>query len=242
MDINEWTTEELQLRKKFLEFYEEDRQQPMRPLDTSFMGTADQKTRKKPKWRSYAARAAAIALLLAATSVITGIFVSEDYASAVKRSISQKVFEWQNDVAIVPEGEVAEESDTVWDISDMEVVSKAKGLVPQLRIPSYVPSGYEFENLRLSQYGNGTFLGEYEYKNGDVELLIICQPILKEGSLYLEENTGILELEDRTIYFFEDPLTESRGANVVLEEEIITISGDMNELSKEILIEIAKGV
>lgn len=214
----------------------------MRPLDTSFMGTADQKTRKKPKWRSYAAKAAAIVLLVIATSVITGIFVSEDYASAVKRSISQKMFEWQNDVAIVPEDEVAQESDTAWDISDMKVVSKAKGLVPQLRIPSYVPSGYEFEKLRLFQHENGNYTGEYEYKKGDAELVIIYLSISDEGSLYLMDNVGTLELKDRTIYFFEDPINEIRGANVLLKEDVVTINSDMNELSKEILTEIAKGV
>lgn len=242
MDTTEWTPEELRLREKFVEFYEEDYQRPTRPLDTSFMGETGREPVKKLKWRSYAARAAAIVLLVAATSITTAIFVSEDYASAVKRSIGQKIFELRNDVVIAPEGEAVDENETVWEIDDMKVVSKAKGLVPQLRIPSYVPPGYEFEKLRLSQQGDGDFQGEYRYKKGDAELIIDCVAILEKASLYLMDNAGSLELEDRTVYFWEDPITETRGANVVLEDVVMGIGGDMDELDKETLIKIAKGV
>jgi hypothetical protein len=242
MDTIEWTPEELRLREKFVEFYEEDYQRPTRPLDTSFMGEADNRPAKKMKWRSYAARAAAIALLVAATSITTAIFVSEDYASAVKRSIGQKIFELRNDVVIAPEGEAADENETVWEIDDMKVVSKAKSLAPQLRIPSYVPPGYEFEKLRLSQYGDGTYTGEYQYKKGDAELVIIYHSILEEGSLYMMNNDGSLELEDRTVYFWEDSITETRGANMTLDGIDVTVGGDMDELDKETLIKIAKGV
>ncbi len=242
MDTTEWTPEELRLREKFIEFYEEDDRRPTRPLDTSFMGETGREPVKKMKWRSYAARAAAIVLLVAATSIITTIFVSEDYASAVKRSIGQKIFELRNDVVIAPEGEAVDENETVWEIDDMKVVSKAKSLVPQLRIPSYVPPGYEFEKLRLSQYGDGTYTGEYQYKKGDAELVIIYHSIVEEGSLYISNNAGTLELEDRTVYFQEDPITEVRGASMTLDGVDVDISGGMDELDKETLIKIAKGV
>ena len=55
-------------------------------------------------------------------------------------------------------------------------------------------------------------------------------------------NDGSLELEDRTVYFWEDSITETRGANMTLDGIDVTVGGDMDELDKETLIKIAKGV
>ena len=238
MDKNEWSYEEKELHKKFMKMYEDDETKPSRPLDTSFMDNKE----KRPARRTWIMRTAAIVMLVVITSVTTAIFVSEDYASAVKDSLSRKLFEWKYGVSVSPDGEQLEENETAWKIDDMETVSKAKKIVPDLRIPAFVPEGYSFKTLRLSQYEGGAFMGEYEYKNGDALLFISYQSLSDSESASGLSSEDALTLKDRTISFWEDPIAETRGATVFLDGVAAQIQGNTADLTKEMLTKIAKGL
>lgn len=237
MSKTDWTPGEFKIKEALDKVYENDTRMPSRPLDLSFMD--EPPLPKKPsKKHTYLVRIAAVAAIIIVTAVTTGIFVSNDYASAIQKNFQRKVFEMKHGVVVSTDEEFAEEGETVWEITDFDTAVKAKELIPELPIPGYIPEGYEFEKLVLHLYDNGEFLANYLYSNQNITLTITSQPVPNEYDSHMYANGKSLILSDRELIIWNDSLLSAQGVTIITSKTIIYVSISKLTVTNETLIKI----
>lgn len=221
--------------------YEEDQSMPSHPLDTDFM-TSYTKPNRKSFFTPFM-KVAAILMLIVTTSVTTAIFVSNGYVSAVKDSIDKKVFQWKYGIHVsTDQDEFIEEEETLWEITDKKTFSKLKELIPEFKIPSYIPKGYTFQELRLHQFTDGTFSGEYEYEQNNQLINILCFSVDGEDTAVSAINGDTIKLKDRIITYWDDPVAKTSGASVIFDQTLCQITIEEGLLDRNTIIEIAKSL
>ena len=239
MNNNDWTPEELELKEALNKAYENSTYEPSKPLDLSFMDEPQKK--KSSKTRRRLAYIAAIIAVAFVSSFVTLVVSSNDYVSAAKESIQRKVFEMNNGVVVATDEEFAEEGETVWEITDFETVKKAKKLVPELPIPGYVPEGYEFEVLVLQLY-NDKYVANYNFINQNEHLIISCQTYNGDFDFSLFHTIETMNYDDRTITTWEDHLSSTLGAHILIHDSIVILTATDNSLSNDQILLIATDI
>lgn len=241
MNKKDWTPEELQLKAALDKLYETDTRVPSKLLDLSFMEKTTETSSKNNNHKVFLRIAAVIAIVLV-SSFTTAIFISNDYASAMKTAIKQKIFTINSGVTVISDDEFVEEGEVVWEINDYETAIKAKKIVPELPLPGYLPDGYEFESLTLSQQPDNKFYSYYSYGSQNDTLSFIAQTLSGEDNAYAYTPTKTISLPDRNVIIWEDPLINMVGATVILNNSTIQITSSISDFPVNALIEICESL
>lgn len=250
MDKRDWAPEELKLKEAIDKLYETDKRTPSKPLDLSFMDEpmkTELPEKAPPKEKIYKkhpalTRVAAIVAIILASSFTTAVCISNDYVSAVRDSIEKKVFEMKHGVVVANEDEYVEEGETVWEIEDIELVEKAKKIVPELSIPSYLPDGYSFSKLKLFLYNDGTYSARYLYEADSTEISIRSQPLQDESILYSGNTENTVQTDRYMASLWNDPMANCQGATIFFEDVLYDISTNNVSISKDEMIRIINGL
>lgn len=125
-----------------------------------------------------------------------------------------------------------------------EEIQAIKKKFPELYEPTYLPNGFELNELRIEFYTSGDCRGKYIYES-DSEILTISLSYNADSdgkflSMNVDENIEFAEkLTDRNIYVYKDINQKTYVADVFFENCMI----DINRLNdKQEIIKIAYGL
>lgn len=164
---------------------------------------ADRKKRNR-KRASIVGIAAALILVcgVAAYAAWPKIAVPVDADKNNEQSVEE-----ENGVVVINENGAEGESAVTRTEKNWDKVADVRKDFPELVIPSYVPEGYEFVELKIEQYENMGYRAIYEFQKKDYTLRI-------EDSTYQEqgENAPILTGKERTV-------DTKKGKGYILDEK-----------------------
>jgi len=236
MKDNEWTAEELRFNQQLKEIYDGD---PLKIplLDTSF--TQESIPEKKHRKRiSRFAKIAAVIMLMAASSLVTAICISGGYVEAFKDHVEKKMFVWKSGVMVTTEEAPETDIVEVWEVSDSMLLPELVELFPTMKLPGYIPDGYEFEKAAIDVCIDQDYTATFHYSNGNDWLKIIQMPIGEDTLAGIASDGTVIELEDRIITTFSDFGTDIHGSAALFDDASIQISTE--KLSTDEVLKVAK--
>lgn len=228
-----------QSSKEFAQFFQEAEEKYLtreyglpKPLDKSFM-MEDRRPARKKGWKRAVAVIAGIILFLSGYSY--GFIKSNSDQAFADKGLIQRVYESIMGVDTDEQDNNAVDSTSNLQITDQRDLDEAKDLIPDLYVPGYLPSGYDFVRLTIKKNSNGVG-GKYEYWNGKQNLYITLTVTEDNESSYVSNDFGdLIELKDRLIYVYDD----NDSITVLMDTCMLLIRGEMPQ--KE-MIKIAKGL
>ena len=190
----------------------------------------EQRAGQRRMLRRLTAAAALLMLVVAAT-----VFAFENFTTDVDADKNAKEEIVTEDGVVIEDGGWGSDSEQSWEITDWDEVATMKAMIPQLVVPEYIPEGYSFSRLVISEMGSIIDI-EYLYNSIEAKEIVIVQHIQEEnlevvdiydikksmesskGEIYFiknkEINTAIVQLNDGCIIEI---------FSVLIDEEIIRI-------------------
>lgn len=134
-----------------------------------------------------------------------------------------------------------DEDETI-QISSMDDIDKAIAFLPRFCVPEYIPEGYSLRTLEINKMEilNSYFARYHFSKNEEDYFLIHIRSTPEQGlqAVYDAEGKWI-ELKDRNILKWLNPVENTYGVNVVDVARILYITGS---ISHEEMMRIAEGL
>lgn len=131
------------------------------------------------------------------------------------------------------------DSKEIYDESNIFIIKKS---LPEMMLVGSVPERYEFESLKLEEYGTGHFSYTYKYKNpsDDSDVLRIegCKRLKNEQLILFGSNIRINSVNFE-LYCKDDVDTGGVTGTYLLSNQMLVISG---KLLQEEVIDIAKSM
>jgi len=235
MDENNWTAKEMEFSRQLKKIHDEDVAEiPL--LDTSFM--KDDSAKKKFRKRlSRLGTIAAVIMLMAASSIITAICISDGYVEAFKNEMTKKMFAWKTGIRVTND-DSDEELSQSWEFSNPALLTELIEIFPQIKIPEYIPEGYELETAIVEHSADNDYIATFQYSNGTDFLKIMQMPIWEDTTTSVNSHGEMIELSDRVITVWKDFGTDIHAGAVIFEDANVSIS--TKELSEEEILKIAK--
>ena len=225
-----------------LSFLEEQPYEPTEENDAareeSFISP---KEKKKHRFSRFAKVAAVLIIFLLCTNIIMlGRDSSESYGD---KGILHRLYQGVTGLFTDSEEET-EESDVeefmTFDHLGEKELKKAKEFLPGLYVPTYIPEGYELEQLKIKKFYSGDYQCNYEYKNEKETIKLLLYYFADKDFAYQWSGEGeLITLQDRKILVSEDSVNNDVVVSVYTEICNIDISGYNN---KNELISVAKGM
>lgn len=197
------------------------------------------KEEKKHRFSRFAKVAAVLIIFLLCTNIIMlGRDSSESYGD---KGILHRLYQGVTGLFTDSEEET-EESDVeefmTFDHLGEKELKKAKEFLPGLYVPTYIPEGYELEQLKIKKFYSGDYQCNYEYKNEKETIKLLLYYFADKDFAYQWSGEGeLITLQDRKILVSEDSVSGEPWVSVYTETCNIDISG-ISE--KDQLIEIGK--
>nr|WP_245156586.1 DUF4367 domain-containing protein [Clostridium aminobutyricum] len=106
-------------------------------------------------------------------------------------------------------------------------IDKAKEFYPALYIPSYIPKGYELQQLRIDKLADEEYFVNYIYSDNNKHIIsIIINSSTTPGTLEIATETKLVKLDDTDLYVWYDPTSEAlRGVCLLDNNTLLSISG-----------------
>ncbi len=223
-----------------LSFLEEQPYEPTEENDAareeSFISPKEE---KKHRFSRFAKVAAVLIIFLLCTNIIMlGRDSTKSYGDkGILHRLYQGVTGLFTDSEEETEESDVEETVTVLDEKDID---SAKEFLPGLYVPTYIPDGYEFEQLKIEKYYSGDYLCDYAYNSEDrIIKILLYYSMDSERSHQWQEDGQLIELQDRKIFVSEDSVSNASWVSVYTEMCTMDISGGVK---RDDLITIAKGM
>lgn len=197
------------------------------------------KEEKKRRFSRFAKVAAVLIIFLLCTNIIMlGRDSTESYGD---KGILHRLYQGVTGLFTDSEEET-EESDMeefmTFDRLGEKELRKAKEFLPGLYVPTYIPEGYELEQLKIEKYYSGDYLCDYAYNSEDrIIKILLYYSMDSERSNQWPEDGELIEMSDRKIFVTEDSVSGEPWVSVYTETCNIDISGIFE---KDQLIEIGK--
>lgn len=236
MSGNNWSAKEMEFSQQLKKIYDEDISEVPFP-DTSFMKDNSVKKKSFPKLLHFGTIAAVI-MLMAASSIVTAICISDGYVEAFKNEIAKKMFTWKSGITVTDDSTSVDEQSEIWEFSDSALIPELLEIFPEIKIPRYIPSGYEFETAIVEPLEDNDYIATFEYSNGADLLKIMQMPISEDTTAGISSHGEVIELSDRIVTVWKDFGTDIHAGAVIFEDASVLISA--SELSEEELLKIAK--
>lgn len=223
-----------------LSFLEEQPYEPTEENDAareeSFISPKEE---KKHRFSRFVKVAAVLIIFLLCTNIIMlGRDSSESYGDkGILHRLYQGVTGLFTDSEEETEESDVEETVTVLDEKDID---NAKEFLPGLYVPTYIPDGYELEQLKIKKFYSGDYQCNYEYKNEKETIKLLLYYFADKDFAYQWSGEGeLITLQDRKILVSEDSVNNDVVVSVYTEICNIEIVGYNNKVE---LISIAKGM
>ena len=233
MKDDHWTVEEKLLNEHFQKMYEEDSCE-IPELDKSFMLS---NSHRKALRHRRVFQVAAVLMIIILSSAVTAIFITNGYVEAFKSNINKRIFTWNSGVVVTEENNSSEMRET-WEITDFGLMPKLQRIIPELRIPEYIPKGYKFDCVVVEQLTNGHYTVTYNYKDKDDELIIVQIPLYEDTNVGGAGKGEIITLSDRDISIWEDFISDLHGCTVFFDDSVVQVS--ITSVNDNELLEITK--
>ena len=223
-----------------LSFLDEQPYEPTEENDAareeSFISPKEEKKRRFSRFVKVAA--VLIIFLLCTNIIMLGRDSTESYGDkGILHRLYQGVTGLFTDSEEETEESDVEETVTVLDEKDID---SAKEFLPGLYVPTYIPDGYELEQLKIKKFYSGDYQCNYEYKNEKETIKLLLYYFADKDFAYQWSGEGeLITLQDRKILVSEDSVNNDVVVSVYTEICNIEIVGYNNKVE---LISIAKGM
>lgn len=236
MDENNLNAKEMEFNQRLKTIY--DKETIAAPaLDISFMN--DESSRKKSRKKlSRLVKIAAVVMLMAVSSIATAVCISNGYVEAFKDGIEKKIFSWKTGITVTDDSTFIDEQSQIWEFSDPALIPELLEIFPQIKIPEYIPEGYELDNAIVEHSADNDYIATFQYSNGTDQLKIMQMPVWEDTTASVNSDGEVIELSDRIITVWKDFGTDIHAGAVIFEDANVSIS--TKELSEEELLKIAK--
>ena len=150
--------------------------------------------------RRLTAAAALLMLVVAAT-----VFAFENFTIDVDADKNAKEEIVTEDGVVIEDGGWGGTYEQSWEVTDWNEIITMKTMIPKLAVPEYIPEGYQFYNLVISEMGS-TLSVEYLFKDSKGVELVIQQYVQDENASYTQIHGSSEEIDSEKgiIYFFEN--------------------------------------
>lgn len=193
----------------------------------------EQRAGRRRMLRRLTAAAALLMLVVTAT-----VFAFENFTTDVDADKNAKEEIVTEDGVVIEDGGWGSSTEENWTITDWAEIKVAKATIPELMVPEYVPEGYEFEVLTISEF-EGTANIEYIFDNGGDKLRIqehihntSLESTHMDGGESLESTKGEIYLqttydENNAVIYLDDGITVFVWT-ILNNEEIVEIVENFN--------------
>lgn len=149
----------------------------------------EQRAGRRRMLRRLTAAAALLMLVVAAT-----VFAFENFTIDVDADKNAKEEIVTEDGVVIEDGGWGSDSEQSWEITDWDEVATMKAMIPQLVVPEYIPEGYSFSRLVISEMGSALMI-EYAFINQESKELILQQYLQGESINYTQIYSGNREID-----------------------------------------------
>lgn len=148
-------------------------------------------------------RISGIAALFVIVLACGAFFVFSTFTTDVDADKNPKEEIVTEDGVIIEDGGWGSSSEDTWEITDWNEVSAMKATIPELVIPEYIPEGYEFKKLTITEIEK-MISAEYIFINNEKDEVRMQQYINNENleNIYMADSR-ILNSNKGTIYVTE---------------------------------------
>lgn len=182
-------------------------------------------------------------ILIFVTSSGMAVWMNSEAAHAMKFNLEKTFHRITDGFFSTDENESAETSENEISITidSMDDIDDAIAFMPDLPVPEYIPEGFELEELKVSKFMNGSYIVGYTFQDNQGLQYMISSSVDadSQNSAGIVGNAEIIEMDGRTLYFIQDNYTSKYSINLLIENQFISITGDLN---KELMLEIAKKI
>lgn len=228
--------------KAAYDIYMEEQQIEVPKPDLSFM--EDKKNSAVHTWKNIAKVAVlAMAILIASGGI--AVWLNSESAAAAKFDMEKTFYKLSSGrFSTEEEGQVAvEDKELIFSIDNLENIDNAAKFLPEILYPYYVPEGYNLEELKITKRADLSYTIVYIYNNltGNSFVMSILYIYDEKGSssIYINQEAEIYQLEDRTLYVWEDSYFECNGITFMFDGRLIEITGNT---SLQEMIEVCANV
>ena len=205
-------------------------------VDYSFLDEEKAKKSESKKYFRHLLRAAVFVLCVLVAGSAMAIWINSEPAVATKFSIQKMFYEIRDGVFGTNANEVNEsETSNLIEVeyTKWEDIEKAKKLVPDLLVPTYIPEGYEFENLKIEKDLKGKLLVDYTFKRCDDNVHISFLKLEEIDNVKLLEIGEKINTKSGELFIWEDNISNNKGATMILDDEGVILTG--NTTKEEII-------
>lgn len=176
---------------------------------------AAENRRKKLRYRKIAGLAALFLVV-----IVSAVMVFNSMTSDVDADKNQKEEIVTDDGVVIEDGGWGSSSEDNWTVTDWDEVKTVKAAIPELAVPEYIPEGYVFDSLQITESKKVLNI-EYVFEKKNGKKLIIHQYIQQEKleSTKIEKVVRRLESTKGVIYISE--LQQNNKAIMQLDDGIV---------------------
>lgn len=211
-------------------------------VDYSFLDEEKAKKSESKKYFRHLLRAAVFVLCVLVAGSAMAIWINSEPAVATKFSIQKMFYEIRDGVFGTNANEVNEsETSNLIEVeyTKWEDIEKAKKLVPDLLVPTYIPEGYEFEKLVIQKDAMDRIAIEYIFICNDIRYHIISLNLKDVEEVKILEKSKKVTFDGREIYVWTDKVSSINGATMILDGKEIVVTGEIDQLE---IIKIMEGI
>lgn len=211
-------------------------------VDYSFLDEEKAKKSESKKYFRHLLRAAVFVLCVLVAGSAMAIWINSEPAVATKFSIQKMFYEIRDGVFGTNANEVNEsETSNLIEVeyTKWEDIEKAKKLVPDLLVPTYIPEGYEFEKLKVEKDISEKFLVEFVFKGKKDEYHV---SFYKIRELTVEKYLDVSEkscTKVGDIWTWIDNASGLNGATMISGDKEIVVAGNISQTE---IIKIFEGI
>lgn len=175
----------------------------------------EQRAGQRRMLRRLTAAAALLMLVVAAT-----VFAFENFTTDVDADKNAKEEIVTEDGVVIEDGGWGSDSEQSWEITDWDEVATMKAMIPQLVVPEYIPEGYSFSRLVISEMGNLQIV-EYLFLEENNSSLEIHQHIRDENTETTQVYESLYEIDSDKGKIYMAKGEEKKNAIIPLDDGIV---------------------
>ena len=172
-----------------------------------------------------------------AVSTIMTISINSDFATASKFHLNNIMFNIKNGFVSTDLRLDTTPGGMELLIEDEALIHMGKNYLKELKTPGYIPEGYEFISLRITNNQRNDYEAAYVYENDSNDFLIITQLNITNhiGNTIITGIEDDFYIGDMRVFYTPDRMSEYRSIHAFNEHEMMFING---QFELDVLIKI----
>jgi len=184
-------------------------------------------------------RNALVACIVAA--FIVGCLTYDDLVPEVGADKNPKETIQTEDGVIIEDGGWGSSTGDGWTITNEEDIVQAKEMYPQIKMPKYMPKGFEFDKLTITNVVDNNISCKYRYFNKENRTIEIEMVFVQDGevSLSVDEPYNEITCSKGTLYF-QKIEGNNKKATILIDDGIIM--SVWYDIATKHIVEIVDGI